>query len=274
MDLKILQDTPPWDWPRDAGKRFQEILGDQRASASDRLAAAELAGDITVINDELADSLMAVIGGQNEPEPLRARAAIALGPVLELADTDGFDDPEDIPITEPKFHGIQALLQKLYSGQSIPKEVRRRILEASVRAPESWHRNAISAAYSSGDRDWVLTAVFSMQWVAGFDDQILEALKSADADIHLRAVEAAGNWGVDAAWPHVAALVEDARTPKPLLISAISAIATIRPEEAMEILVDFAGSGDEEIAEAAKEAIGMAEIVSDEDDEDLGEWIN
>src|SRR5580658_6307307 len=107
MDLKILQDTPPWDWPRDAGKRFQEILGDQRASASDRLAAAELAGDITVINDELADSLMAVIGGQNEPEPLRARAAIALGPVLELADTDGFDDPEDIPITEPKFHGIQ-----------------------------------------------------------------------------------------------------------------------------------------------------------------------
>lgn len=194
MDLKILQDTPPWEWPRDAGKRFQEILRDQRASASDRLAAAELAGDLTVINDELADSLMAILGNRNEPEQTRARAAIALGPVLELADTDGFDDPEDVPITEPKFHGIQAFLRKLYFDDGIPKEVRRRILEASVRAQESWHADAIRSTYSSGDRDWMLTAVFSMRWVAGFDDQILEALKNADPDIHHEAVEAAGNW--------------------------------------------------------------------------------
>jgi hypothetical protein len=26
MDLKTLQDTPPWDWPTDAANRFQEIL--------------------------------------------------------------------------------------------------------------------------------------------------------------------------------------------------------------------------------------------------------
>jgi hypothetical protein len=276
MDLKILQDTPPWDWPRNAGERFQEILRDQRASDSDRLVAAELAGDLTVINDELADSLTAIIGSRNEPEQLRAKAAIALGPALEQAETDGFEDPDEVPITQRKFRSIQASLQKLHFDNSIPKEVRRRILEASVRAPESWHPNAIRAAYSSGDKDWMLTAVFSMRWVAGFDDQILESLKNADPEIHYEAVEAAGNWGLDAAWPHLVALVQDARSPKPLLIAAIGAIASLRPAEAPGILVDLADSDDEEIAEAAEEAIGMAEAGLDEEDEEdvSGEWIN
>ncbi len=276
MDLKTLQDTPPWDWPRDAGKRFQEILIDHRANESDRLVAAELAGDLTVINDELADSLMAIIRSPDEPERLRARAAIALGPVLEQAETDGFKDPDDAPITQRTFRNIQDSLQKLHFDNSIPKEVRRRILEASVRAPENWHHNAIRAAYSSGDKDWMLTAVFSMRWVRGFDDQILEALKSADPEIHYEAVEAAGNWGLAAAWSHIVALVHDAAAPKPLLLAAIGAVASIRPTEARRILVDLADSNDEEIAEAAGEAIGMAETASDEEhDEEVGsEWIN
>lgn len=54
--LRTLRDTPSWDWPRDPGKKFQEIPIDPRADASDRLVAAELAGDLTVMNDELADS--------------------------------------------------------------------------------------------------------------------------------------------------------------------------------------------------------------------------
>jgi len=276
MDLKTLQDTPPWDWPRDAGKRFQEILIDHRADESDRLVAAELAGDLTVINDELADSLTAILRSPDEPERLRARAAIALGPVLEQAETDGFEDPDDVPITQRTFRNIQDSLQKLHFDKSIPKEVRRRILEASVRAPESWHQNAIRAAYSSGDKDWMLTAVFSMRWVRGFDDQILEALKSADPEIHYEAVEAAGNWGLAAAWSHIVALVHDAATPKSLLLAAIGAVASIRPAEARRILIDLADSDDEEIAEAADEAIGMAETASDEeDDEEVGsEWIN
>src|SRR6202521_5674419 len=197
MDLKILQDTPPWDWPRDAGKTFQEILIDHQADESDRVIAAELAGDMVVINDELADSLLTIIRSPDEPEQLRSTAAIALGPVLEQTDLDGFDFPDDPPITERTFRNIQDSLQKLYFDDSIPKEVRRRILEASVRAPETWHQDAIRAAYSSGDRDWMLTAVFSMRRVRGFDDRILEALKSADPDIHYEAVVAAGNWALD-----------------------------------------------------------------------------
>jgi hypothetical protein len=129
MDLKALQDTPPWDWPRDAGKRFREILIDSRAKESDRLVAAELAGDFTVINDDLADTLMAIIRSVAEREQLRAQAAISLGPVLEHADTFGFEDPGDVPISEHAFSTIKDSLHALYLDNNNGKEVRRRILE-------------------------------------------------------------------------------------------------------------------------------------------------
>jgi hypothetical protein len=276
VDLKTLLDTPPWDWPSDAGKVFQKILNDRLAQESDRLMAAELAGDSTVINDDLADALMTIVRDPEEPEKLRTRAAISLGAVLELADMDGFEDPDDVPIFERTFRNIQGTLHRLYLDKSNPKEVRRRILEASVRAPRDWHQNAIMAAYSSGDKDWMLTAVFSMRWVRGFDNQILEALKSADSEIHYQAVNAAGNWELGAAWPHIIALLNDAGIPKPLLLAAIGAASSIRPQEAGEILMDLAASDDEEIAEAADEAIAMSEPMSDEEDDedDASERIN
>jgi hypothetical protein len=272
MDLKILQETPPWDWPRDAGKMFQEILIDHQAKETDRVIAAELAGDLTVINDELANALTAIIRCPDEPEQLRATAAIALGPVLEQAEADGFEDPDDVmPITQRTFRNIQDWLQKLHFDNSIPKEVRRRILEASVRAPEVWHQNAIRAAYSSGDKEWILTAMFSMRWIRGFDEQILEGLKSGDAEIQCEAIQAAGNWELDEAWSHILALVRDPATPKSLLLPAIGAVASIRPAEAQSLLVDLADCDDDEIAEAVDEAIAMAEAVSDEEgDEEVG----
>jgi len=276
MDLKTLLDTPPWDWPIDAGRMFQKILIDRRANESDRLVSAELAGDLTAINDDLADTLLTVVCSADEPEQLRARAAISLGPVLEQADTDGFEDPDDVPITERTFRNILDSMEKLYLDNSIPKELRRRILEASVRAPQTWHEDAIKNAYSSGDKEWVLTAVFSMRWVRGFDDQILLALKSDDPEIHFQAVNAAGNWELDAAWSHIVELVNDAHTAKPLLLAAIGAVSSIRPAEALEILVDLADSDDVEIAEAANEAMAEAEVASGEgeEDEEEDEWIN
>jgi len=276
LDLETLIDTPPWDWPSDAGKMFQDILNDRLAPEPDRLIAAELAGDSTVINDDLADALMAIVRDAEEPDKLRARAAIALGPVLEQADMDGFEDPDDVPIAERTFRNIQDTLHGLYLDKSNPKEVRRRILEASVRAPEDWHQNAIMEACSDGDKDWSLTAVFSMRWVRGFDKQILEALKSADSEIHYEAVNAAGNWELEAAWPHIIGLLIDARTPKPLLLAAIGAASSIRSQEAGEILMNLAASDDEEIAEAADEALAMSEPMSDEEDDegDASEWIN
>jgi hypothetical protein len=240
---------------------FQMILSDSRGQLSDRLTAAELAGSSTVINDDLAGVLMAIIGNAEEPEELRAKAAISLGPVLEQADTDGFEDPEDVAISEITFRNVQDKLHRLYLETSLSKEVRRKILEASVRAPQNWHQKAIMAAYSSGDRDWILTAVFSMRWVRGFENQILEALKSSDPEIHYQAVSAAGNWELDAAWPHILGLLNDAGTSKPLLLAVIGAISSIRPQEAAELLIDLTESDDADLAEAANEVIAMSEPI-------------
>ena len=276
MDLKILLDTPPWEWPRDAGKIFHRILTDPHASPSDRLAAADMAGNLVVMNDQLADALLVILRDATEPDDLRATAAIAFGPVLERTDTSGFDDPHDEPpISRATFETIRETLHKLYLDESLPKEVRRRILEGSVRSHDAWHKTAIRTAYASGDREWMLTAVFGMRWIRGFEKQILDALQSNDSEIHCEAVHAAGNWELDPAWSHVVTLVEDPDTPKPLLLAAIGAVGGIRPQEATEILEDLADSGDPEIAEAAEDAISMAEAMSGPDiDDNPREWIN
>ncbi len=268
MELKTFIDIPPWEWPVDADKKFLEVLRDDQSDESERLLAAELAGDATVINDELASELLGVVSDDKDSDVLRGRAAISLGPALEYAFIDGFDDPGDIPISENKFHEIQESLCKLYLDTNVPKEVRRRSLEASVRAPQDWHQSAIQEAYSSADESWKLTAVFCMRFVRGFNEQILEVLETENQDIHYEAVCAAGNWEVDAAWPHITALITKEDTEKYLMLAAIEAVASIRPQEAAEILIDLTQSEDEDIAEAALEAITMTEAFFDNENED------
>ena len=99
---------------------------------------------------------------------------------------------DSVLISEEVFVGIQETLRKLYTSADVPKGVRRRILEASVRAMQDWHQDAIQTAYRSDDEAWKATAVFSMCWVRGFDC----------------AAEVA------AAWPHIAALVTSNETEK------------------------------------------------------------
>jgi hypothetical protein len=275
MDLKTLSDTPPWEWPGDAGRTFRKVLNNRDAAPADRLIAAELAGDYTVIDNDLANVLLAVLRKREEPEELRAAAAASFGPVLEVAfdefdeELGEFDDPEMVPISEGQYRTIQDALRRVYSDAGTPKLVRRRILEASVRGGEPWHEEAIREAYSSGDRDWMLTAVFAMHHVPGFEKETLEALESTDPKIHYEAVVGCGNKELDAAWPHVIKLVQDGSAEKALRIAAIGAIGWIRPAEARPILLELAGSDDEEISDAADEALSMMEPDSyDDDDED------
>jgi hypothetical protein len=267
MDLKALKNTPPWDWPEGTGERLLEVLRDEQATEQNRLLATELAGDLTVIGDDTVDALLAILRRGDMPAPTRSSAAIALGPVLELADTDGFDDPDDIPIAERTFHAIRESMHRLYLDADVPTEVRRGILEASARAPQDWHQEAIRSAYADKDEAWRLTAVFCMRFVRGFDEQILGALKSRNADIRYEAVVAAGNWELDSAWPHVVAILGSERSDKSLLLAAIASVASIRPHEAAEILLDLADSNDDDIVEAVDEALAMAGGPSDGDDQ-------
>ena len=268
MDLKILERTPPWEWPEDAGPFFLKILGDDQADESDRCLAAELAGDFTVISDDTVHALLSITANPNESEKLRGISVISLGTALANADMMGFEDPDDIIISEKTFIKIQEMLHNLFMDTDIPTDVRRRILEASVRAPQDWHGESVRAAFSSDEKAWRLTAVFCMQFIRGFDDQILEALNDKNADIHYHAVCAAGNWAVDAAWPHIRALVDGDATDKPLLLAAIDAVVNIRPQAAAEVLGDFINDDDQEVVDAVYEALAMAEALNEIDDED------
>lgn len=86
----------------------------------------------------MADLLLAIVRTDDEPEQVRAKAAISLGPVLEEA--------AEPPITEKTFHRIQQTLRDIHIGHRVPKELRRRVPEASVRAPQDWHPEARSSA--------------------------------------------------------------------------------------------------------------------------------
>lgn len=268
MSISDLKDVPPWEWPPNAAETILAILGDQNASDSDRHLAAGMAGDATVVNDRLADALLVIIGNNDEPDELRGRAAIALGPVLEWGFIEDFDDPAEIPISESMFNRIQQTFHQLFQMVNLPKLVRRRILEASVRAPMDWHRDAIRDAYAQEDGEWKLTAVFCMQFIRGFDKEIVESLSSENPDIAYEAVCGAGNWEIKAAWPHIAAIVASEDSEKDLLLAGIEAAALIRPDEAAQYLNVLLDSNDEDIVDAVHEALAMTGALWDLDDDE------
>lgn len=273
MSIMTLKDIPPWEWPSNADKIILETLCGEKASDSDRLLAVELAGDSTVICDDLAEALLSTLGSEGQPDNLRGQAAIAFGPALEYAFLeyefgDDFEDPDEVPITEPMYNRIQETLQRLYLDENAPKIVRRRILEASVRAPQDWHQNAVRDAYTRDDEDWKLTAVFCMQFIRGFEKQILESLSSEDPNILFEAVCGAGNWEINAAWPYVVAFITGEETEKDLLLAAIESAVLIRPNEAPEILGPLLDSEDEDIIDTVHEALAMTGEFWDEDEDE------
>lgn len=160
------------------------------------------AGDLVAMNGELVGALLTVLCSNVKPEKLRAKAAISLGPVLEQAHTEGFEDMDDVPITQRTLHAIRETLRKTYLDADVPQGVRRRALEASVRAPQDWHRDAIRAVFNSGDEAWQLTATFCNALRARFRGGDPRGA-GENPTIHYDPVCAAGNWEVDAAWPHI-----------------------------------------------------------------------
>lgn len=272
MDMQTLNNMPPWEWPDGAGDIIRSVLGEKSAPLADRLLAADMAGNTVVMNDEMAALILAVLRDSGEPEELRCKAAISLGPGLEYGDTMEFDDPDDIVLSEKVFHEVQEQLRDIFQDKNIPKNVRRRVLEAAVRAPADWHEGAIREAYGDNDEEWHLTAVFCMGYVDGFEDEILESLESENPDIVYEAVTAAGTWQIEEAWPFVEELIINRdETDKSLLIAAIIAAPQIRPGEAAELLSapDLSYPDDEEIAEAVEEAREMMMIMADDFPDDL-----
>ena len=275
LDLYGLMDLPPWEWPKRTGPGLLALLQDRQAPAGDRLMAANLIVEALDLPEWEAPfrALLGILADPEEPEDLRREAAIALGPTLEEMDSCAEFEFEDVSIPASLFREAQATLLRLWQAPDCSKDLRRRVLESSVRAPEDWHVAAVRMAQASGDPEWRLSAAFSMRFVMGFDQEILEFLRDPDPAIHREAVLAAGAWNLESAWPHVRSLLESTTTSKDLLLAAIEAAPALGPEEAGECLIPLMDAKDEDIAEAAMEAMAILDPDGflDEGDDDCWE---
>jgi len=262
MDVRDLSEIPPWEWPEDADEVLLDALRDRAAADDERMLAAELAASVVVIDDDVARALLEVVRGTDEEPELRGRAAIALGRTLEeqmMARDTG--DPEDRVVSDEVEAAIRTTFRNVYIDPETPKLVRRRALEASIRGSEEWHEGAIRAAYHDGDPEWRLTAVFCMGFLPGFEPEIVEALEGGDDRVRFEALRAAGRMGVTEAWPHVRDVLR-APADRDWLLAAIEAAGPVSPEEAPAALAPYLDSDDDEILEAANDALEWARILS------------
>ncbi len=276
-----LAGIPPWDWPPTASVSILAVLVDREAPSDDRELAAELAGNLVVMNDDLAGELLRILENPSEPDSLRGQAAISFGAALEEVGSmeGGFFDGWEVPtVTAPVIERARAALRKAHQNLGNPKEVRRSALEASARAPEPWHADAVRTVYGDEDPEWRLTSVFCMRFVQGFEAEIVEALESADPMTLFQAVQAARDQGVLQAWPRIRELVRTAASGLPLIpehpglgrsivMAAMHAVAMIRPDKAEEMLSPFIDSNDEDLADAAMGALDVAGVFLDEEEE-------
>jgi hypothetical protein len=146
MTISDIQQTAPWEWGDTEREELIAVLRDPGASVAERALAAELAGETVIVDDEIAGLLLAIARNAEEPEEVRSSAAIGLGPALEEADTaeitNGIVGEVDVdsPISAEVFASIKAGLREVVEDESAPALVRRRALEAAVRAPAPWQR--------------------------------------------------------------------------------------------------------------------------------------
>jgi len=209
-----------------------------------------------VIDDEGARRMLRVLTDAGADPKRRAGAAIALGPGLETCDLRMDWDDATVYFAEKTFEEIGRTFHRLYLDASTPKLVRRRILEAAVRAPAEWHAGAIAAAWESGDDEWKLTATFGMGHVPGFEDRLLQVLETDDlSDEMLReALVAAGHREIAAAVPVIARVARDEALETDTRLVAIEALVECGGEEAERTLEALAQGPDRDIAEIAEEA--------------------
>jgi len=263
-ELQKIYNTPPWDWPETVTTLFLAALQDSNGDEADRLLAVEMAGNFVVINDDLAEALMNIAEDERESEEIRSKAVISFGAALEyiFCDLDEYtevDEYNDFAVTAQMYHRIVKFLLKMYFNENVSELIRRRTLEASVRSPQPWHGGAVRAFYQSQKKNLLLTALFCMQYIQGFQQEILEALQSKIPEIQYMAIQAAGNWGVTEAWSGISDVLRNQDADMDLLLAAIDAAVDIGHPEAISVLNDLLDRSrdNDDIYEAVHEALAM-----------------
>lgn len=223
--------------------------------------------------DRMALRHVELVEDPGEETRVRVRAAEALGPVLESArDRARGGRAKGSPISAEGYRRIQRRFERFYRSAQAPKIVRRRVLEASVRSPEDWHRGAIRAAWNSADPAWRRTAVTAMGRLVGFREVLAEALEDEDPGVVCRALRATAGRDDISGVPET--FIEYATAPDhpcECRLAAIEALRFVQSRRAREVLSHLTHSRDDEIAGTAAWALDEWRIYN-ENVEGRGPW--
>lgn len=265
---EILDLLETGECPRESKPALTKIL---RGDAPDlKLRALEFTADL-IDDDRFARLHIDLVEDDRERTDVRARAAVVLGPTLELCDyaawetqswDSGFERP---PISQSCFREIQERLERVYRTAEAPKLVRRRVLESAVRAPQDWQRGAVRAAWNGDDPEWRRTAVFAMGRLAGFEETLEAALEADDGTIVCEAMRAAaGNASVDGITETCLAYARDDDAPLDCRLAAIEGLRFADSPEVFNLLELLTDSSDDDIAGTAAWALDEWHIYNGE----------
>lgn len=279
----------PLDQFDEASRPLVEAIRSDRPSARE-VAIREISD---VVDDALARELLRFAAEPEIPEEERGAALIALGPALQLCwedeeadgslpaappDADAFDAAFfEHPLSNEGYREVQEALRLLYHDAEVPKLLRRRALEAAVRAPRPWQADATAAAWSSDDPEWRLTAVFAMGHLGGltdesFDEELREALSGRDEVIRREGMLAAGRSAFEEVAPMLMDLAVRTDADPEDRLTAIQALGEMAFEDARETLEALLDDPDPEIAMTAEEALEDISLFGGPDlDDDPGD---
>lgn len=173
-------------------------------------------------------------------ETVRATAAGGLGLFVYLGEV------EDIP--EEKLKQVEESLLSVYQGQDRPL-VRRRALEALGYSSREEVPAILEKAFSSGDKDWMASALFAMGRSADerWEKQVLAMLDHPEPDVMLEAIRAAGELELNEARKPLLELVrENEDLDVELRSAAIWSLSQIGGEGVRELFEKLAENTEDE----------------------------
>jgi HEAT repeat protein len=221
----------------------------------ERRLAASLASALDP--EEVAPELLRLFRTDPDTE-VRAAAAIAVGPMLEESDTA--IDEDDMPVEGALVDQWRSALRTVHDDPSEPDLVRRRALEAAVRAPDSWMGPAARRALTSTDPQWRMTGVFAAAHIAGLESLIVASLEDADPEVRIEAVRAAARGGVEEATSRLCEWARSRDTERELRHESIVALAHLPGTQSAEVLERLTGDRDKEVAELAQLSLEEHEL--------------
>ena len=207
-------------------------------------------------DDEVLVALRVLQGDGSVEE--RAKAAISLGPAMELYDLDELYD-----LSEAVARQAQDALWEVVEDETQPELVRRRALEALVRCPEDRLKARVRIALDTPG-DWRLTGLFCAGFLSGFEADIRAGVASEVVAERVEAWGAAGAQLLHDLGRQAVRIAQDTSEDREVRIAAIGALETLKDDrgEAESVLADLEQDDDEEIAAAASAVGDMRGVLS------------